>query len=310
MKTIEIIQISKDIQDYLEKELLKDTKPKNLMPMLIEKGYFNKDHREGLPLREILRDLDSRNKLYLIPQVRVDRKEVNRNWFFNPVNKSIQFGLNKLLIIQNEIANDKFNRYNSWEHCFKVFGNKELDNDYLALHLGFYLASWGMYRGSTGLLQKDYKVHIDAVQIIKKYHFLRSEHDIEKTIDDVIEVKNKLASYYNIIPYINSKGESKNITPTDTLISKILLGTLGCCPAFDQYFVDGVKAHKYKFNKFDKTSMELILDFIKEYQNELHQLQKDFKTEFNIQYPTMKLIDMYFWNEGFLWNEEKQKKVI
>ncbi|WP_181023629.1 hypothetical protein [Brevibacillus laterosporus] len=35
--------------------------------------------------------------------------------------------------------------------------------DYLSLLLAFYLASWGMYRGSSFLLQKDYKVHKDIV---------------------------------------------------------------------------------------------------------------------------------------------------
>ena len=50
----------------------------------------------------------------------------------------------------------------SWEHCFRVFRDARTapspDYDYLSLHLAFYLASWGMYRGSSFLLQKDYKV--------------------------------------------------------------------------------------------------------------------------------------------------------
>lgn len=37
----------------------KDTaKPKNLMPYLIEKGFYRRDHSEGLPLRKDLRKLD------------------------------------------------------------------------------------------------------------------------------------------------------------------------------------------------------------------------------------------------------------
>jgi hypothetical protein len=43
-------------------------------------------------------------------------------------------------------------------------GQKNVDYDYLSLQLSFYLASWGMYRGSSFLLQKDYKVHIPAVK--------------------------------------------------------------------------------------------------------------------------------------------------
>lgn len=85
MQNHEIIKMGYVIQAYLEKEKLVDAKPKDLMPILIEKGFFKKDHREGLPLREILRDLDARNELYLLPQVRVDRKEVNVSWFLNAI---------------------------------------------------------------------------------------------------------------------------------------------------------------------------------------------------------------------------------
>ena len=48
-------------------------------------------------------------------------------------------------------------RYLSWEHCYKVFAPHigksptDKDADFLALHLGFYLASWGMYRASSFL---------------------------------------------------------------------------------------------------------------------------------------------------------------
>ena len=52
-------------------------------------------------------------------------------------------------------------RSRSWEHCYRVFRDARTDPspdyDHLSLHLAFYLASWGMYRGSSFLLQKDYK---------------------------------------------------------------------------------------------------------------------------------------------------------
>ena len=70
------------------------------------------------------------------------------------------------------IKTDRHNRYDSWKHCFNTFGDLNQENDYLALHLGFYLASWGMYRGSAALLQKSYKIHIGAVAIIKEYKYM------------------------------------------------------------------------------------------------------------------------------------------
>lgn len=64
-----------------------------------------------------------------------------------------------------------YSREKSWVWCHKPFiDNKDKNDeetiDMLALHLGFYLASWGMYRGSSFLLQKDYKVHVPIVKII------------------------------------------------------------------------------------------------------------------------------------------------
>ena len=48
-------------------------------------------------------------------------------------------------------------RSRSWEHCYRVFRDARTDPspdyDYLSLHLAFYLASWGMYRGSSFLLE-------------------------------------------------------------------------------------------------------------------------------------------------------------
>ena len=83
MQNSEIIKMGYVIQEFLKKEKLVDAKPKDLMPILIEKGYFNIDHREGLPLRKILRELDDREELHLLPQVRAEKKDVNTLWFFN-----------------------------------------------------------------------------------------------------------------------------------------------------------------------------------------------------------------------------------
>jgi len=80
-----IVNMGYTIQDYLINQTLSNAKPKDLMPVLIEKGFFNQDHREGLPLRDVLRNLDANGQLYLLPQVRVERKLTNRFWFFNAI---------------------------------------------------------------------------------------------------------------------------------------------------------------------------------------------------------------------------------
>ncbi len=55
---------------------------KDLMPQFIEASIFNKDHKNGLPIRNILRALDKKQQLHLIPTIYADRKKVNTNWYF------------------------------------------------------------------------------------------------------------------------------------------------------------------------------------------------------------------------------------
>ncbi|MGW1456605.1 hypothetical protein ACWBC2_16590 [Salegentibacter agarivorans] len=79
----EIIKLGYVIQIYLVDNRIKNAKPKDLMPILIEKGFFKQDHRNGLPLRNLLRELESSGKLYLIPQANFVQKEQNKFWYFN-----------------------------------------------------------------------------------------------------------------------------------------------------------------------------------------------------------------------------------
>ncbi len=85
MKPKKIVLMGYSIQDYLLKHKIQEAKPRELTEYLVEKGSLTKDHREGLPLRKVLRELDAENKLYLVPQARVKRKNKNRFWFFNAV---------------------------------------------------------------------------------------------------------------------------------------------------------------------------------------------------------------------------------
>lgn len=67
-------------------------------------------------------------------------------------------------------------RYRSWEHCYRYFHkftSIEIaeDREHAALQLGFYLASWGMYRGSSFLLQCDYTVHLAVIDKLLEPQF-------------------------------------------------------------------------------------------------------------------------------------------
>ena len=140
----------------------------------------------------------------------------------------------------NDLKADENGRYRSWEHCYSHFikarESKEVDYDYLSLQLAFYLASWGMYRGSSFLLQKDYKVHIPVVK--------------EQ------ELKNQLSF---------------------TLITKILMGTLGCVPAYDRYFIAGIKNQKVATGNYNLKSIMQLVDFYEKILLDLNQLERKWK---------------------------------
>ena len=77
------------------------------------------------------------------------------------VNKSVEK-------LYDEMNKDVHGREHSWEHCYysyyKARKEENPDYDYLSLQLAFYLASWGMYRGSSFLIQKDYTIHMPVIK--------------------------------------------------------------------------------------------------------------------------------------------------
>ncbi len=58
---------------------------KDLMNNFIQARIYNKNHRDGLEIRNDLRDLDKAGKLHLIPSIVAERKTQNTNWFFRRI---------------------------------------------------------------------------------------------------------------------------------------------------------------------------------------------------------------------------------
>src|SRR5882672_3794934 len=67
---------------------------------------------------------------------------------------------------------DPHHRLRSWDHANRYWkqyvADRTPDADHAALHLAFYLASFGMYRGSTALLYRDYRVLVPVVTLLKR----------------------------------------------------------------------------------------------------------------------------------------------
>jgi hypothetical protein len=58
---------------------------KELMPQMVAAGVYSKNHRDGLPLRNDLRDLQRANQLHLIPTLVGIKKKTITNWFFQRI---------------------------------------------------------------------------------------------------------------------------------------------------------------------------------------------------------------------------------
>jgi hypothetical protein len=214
---------------------------------------------------------------------------------------------------------DSNNRYKSWEHCYNFFDqdfellrNNKFDE--ASLNLAFYLASWGMYRGSSGLLWKDYKIHKKYLGIIleDRYASLRnmrlSQMNSAKTshIQNLFDLSKRIKRRINEIPYWKRNDKAYKISATDTLVTKILMGTLGCTPAFDNFFKEGcAELNKYIENKitpysnFNEKSYLGLVNFFIDHREQFEKASKVIEDKLNMKYPDMKLLDMYLWQVGF-----------
>ena len=82
------IKIKNAVTEYFDSSTETTIMAKDLMKLFISKGIFTKDHREGFPIRELLRNLEKDKNLKLIPQAHFLQKEQNKNWYFIKTNKS------------------------------------------------------------------------------------------------------------------------------------------------------------------------------------------------------------------------------
>jgi hypothetical protein len=75
----------------------------------------------------------------------------------------------------------------------------------------------------------------------------------EELISKLLMLKKELEEYYERIEYYkDGEKQSKKVTATETLISKIMLGSLGCVPAYDRFFIDGLRVEGIKGTKFQQ----------------------------------------------------------
>lgn len=226
--------------------------------------------------------------------------------------------LDNLKDFYNKLSDHENDRFRSFDHCYTFFQkNKDPRNlEMSMLHLAFYLASWGMYRGSSFLLQKDYKTFKDVIPILYKDEY-GDLWNIEKKIklenvnqfaESTLKLHSELQTYLGREREEYYKFIGEDIPKQDVssiLTSKIMMGTIGCIPAYDTYFRKGLKIFEQKNNgshfiqSFGQQSIIQVYNFLLDNKEELNELQGEIKKLTGMKYPLMKLIDSYFWLIGF-----------
>lgn len=159
----------------------------------------------------------------------------------------------------------------SWEHCISQFAaafakpeksaSDEKTVDLLSLHLGFYLASWGMERNSK-LMDFDYKIHAPFVRVLLGYSDL-----FRKDLADFRDPKamERFKEMHEAVEkHCSQFSEAKSYKASDILVSKIILGTLGIAPAYDRNVKKSVIKYGISSGKFSPRSFKELAYYFTE----------------------------------------------
>lgn len=203
-------------------------------------------------------------------------------------------------------TNAPTDRYASFDYCYRYFHPstahdllKDIEKSSLAI--GFYLASWGMLRGSSFLLNKSAKHYEPLVAYIANLDKAVWSIDVDSYNEENIRT---ICTIYNEIKRIIIDNGSTHLT----LVTKILLGVFGFIPAYDNYFGNTFRSifeGKCGFRSVNKKSLDCIRQFYEANKSEIdNHSSKIFVKEFstgnasNLTYTKSKLIDMYGFTKG------------
>jgi hypothetical protein len=199
-------------------------------------------------------------------------------------------------------------RERSYDHCYNHFANTvhpTRDMEKSCAVLGFYLASWGMYRGSSFLFKETNSTHfIPVVEYVEEHRETLTRIDVNNY--DVESLAAIRTAYSDLRRLLLPGGNTAL-----TLVTKVLVAVTGCVPAYDTYFRAGVRkvAAGISDEKFRRLSME-SLGFLAEFYRANRQVVDELRDEsatwkFMDSSPSgdkltrAKILDMYFFDLGF-----------
>ena len=200
-------------------------------------------------------------------------------------------------------------RYASFDYCYNYFqeAREAGDTGRLAdddrrqqscLQLGFYLASWGMLRGSSGLLWRSSAGLAPVVRQIAAEPASIWDLDAHSYADNADEV-------YDLSGRVREAFKLSGVRASHTLVTKTMLGVFGCVPALDHFFQTG-----FQCGGLTKPTLRRIGQFCLDNQAEIDAARVctlDFVTEQETKrrYSQAKVIDMVFFQEGVIRSRRK-----
>jgi hypothetical protein len=194
-------------------------------------------------------------------------------------------------------------RWTSYDYCYNYFNQNKgksltYDIEKSCLVLGFYLASWGMFRGKSYLSQNSLFIYKPIIEYISELNNSYWKIDVDNYDNATIEAIEEV--------YLEVR---KRLIPKEnthlTVVTKVLLGVFGFIPAYDSNFCKGFREIYYGcegagFRTLNKKNLLLIKDFYDSNKNEIDMfhnnlLTTDFITgqKTSIKYTKAKIIDMY-----------------
>lgn len=191
-------------------------------------------------------------------------------------------------------------RYSSFDYCFNYFQSQRerqrlaeiltgADLQLACLHLGFFLASWGMLRGSTALHTKSLKHYVPVIETVVRAPSQIWSIDVDGYTDEAIEM---------ILEFRRHLRSAFPQRASDILVTKIMLGVFGCVPAFDGQFQRG-----FRVSGLGANELRRVAAFYSDNSEVIDRYRVptiDFDTgrPTNRRYTRAKVIDMIFFIEG------------
>lgn len=231
----------------------------------------------------------------------------------------MQIGLKKndIQLMVSEVQNNlnPFSRDMSFDYCYNYFKDlqylKQHDMEKSCLVLGFYLGNWGMFRNSF-LQQTSLRHYEKVIEYISKTKIDYWQIDL----DNYEANMDKLQEIYKQIGTAIKSNQARD--PTQTLITKIMLGVYGCVPALDDNFLTGFNTifqGKDRLNGNIEHNLNQLQKFYAANKQDIDLLSSSWKTrdvysgEFTTtNYPKSKIVDLYGYKRGELYYVNKKNK--